>query len=87
MSNPGDADDTPLTSVQQMAEYLSVGCKPREHFRIGTEHEKFGFRHADLAPPPYLPARMGNPAASATCWTAWPDSAARRSWMGTTPSG
>jgi glutamate--cysteine ligase len=25
-------------------------------FRIGTEHEKFGFRHADLAPPPYLPA-------------------------------
>jgi glutamate--cysteine ligase len=56
MSNPGDADDTPITSVQQMAEYLSVGCKPREQFRIGTEHEKFGFRHGDLAPPPYLPA-------------------------------
>src|ERR1700710_1808176 len=56
MSNPGDADDTPLTSVQQMAEYLSVGCKPPEQFRIGTEHEKFGFRYADLAPPPYLPA-------------------------------
>jgi glutamate--cysteine ligase len=55
MSNPGDADDTPLTSVQQMAEYFSAGCKPREQFRIGTEHEKFGFRHADLAPPPYLP--------------------------------
>ncbi|HBK08236.1 MAG TPA: glutamate--cysteine ligase [Acetobacteraceae bacterium] len=56
MSNPGDADDTPLTSIQQMAEYLSVGCKPRSEFRIGTEHEKFGFRHADLTPPPYLPA-------------------------------
>jgi glutamate--cysteine ligase len=56
MSNPGDADDTPLTSVQQMAEYFSAGCKPREQFRIGTEHEKFGFRHADLTPPPYLPA-------------------------------
>jgi glutamate--cysteine ligase len=56
MSNPGDADDTPLTSVQQMAEYFSAGCKPREQFRIGTEHEKFGFRHADLAPPPYLPS-------------------------------
>jgi glutamate--cysteine ligase len=56
MSNPGDADDTPITSVQQMAEYLSVGCKPRAQFRIGTEHEKFGFRHADLTAPPYLPA-------------------------------
>jgi glutamate--cysteine ligase len=56
MSNPGDADDTPISSVQQMAEYLAVGCKPRAEFRIGTEHEKFGFRHADLSPPPYLPA-------------------------------
>ena len=56
MSNPGEADDTPLTSVQQMAEYLSVGCKPKQQFRIGTEHEKFGFRHADLTAPPYLPA-------------------------------
>jgi glutamate--cysteine ligase len=56
MSNPGDADDTPLTSVQQMAEYLSAGCKPKDQFRIGTEHEKFGFRHADLTAPPYLPA-------------------------------
>lgn len=56
MSNPGDADDTPITSVQQMAQYLAVGCKPRDQFRIGTEHEKFGFRHADLTPPPYLPA-------------------------------
>ena len=56
MSNPGDADDTPITSLQQLAEYLAVGCKPRAQFRIGTEHEKFGFRHADLTPPPYLPA-------------------------------
>jgi glutamate--cysteine ligase len=56
MSNPGDADDTPISSVQQMAEYLAVGCKPRAEFRIGTEHEKFGFRQADLSPPPYSPA-------------------------------
>jgi len=56
MSNPGDADDTRLTSVRQMAEYFAAGCKPRERFRIGTEHEQFGFRHADLAPPPYKPA-------------------------------
>src|SRR5690348_2023208 len=56
MSNPGDADHTPLTSIQQMAEYLASGCKPPGEFRIGTEHEKFGFRHHDLAPPPYEPA-------------------------------
>jgi glutamate--cysteine ligase len=56
MSNPGDADHTPLTSIQQMADYLAAGCKPAAAFRIGTEHEKFGFRHADLKPPPYEPA-------------------------------
>lgn len=55
MSNPGDADDTPLTSVRQMADYLAAGCKPRDAFRIGTEHEKFGFRQKDLTAPPYLP--------------------------------
>jgi glutamate--cysteine ligase len=56
MSNPGDGDATPLTSIQQMADYLAVGCKPPAEFRIGTEHEKFGFRLDDLAPPPYAPA-------------------------------
>ncbi|HEY4172709.1 MAG TPA: glutamate--cysteine ligase [Rhodopila sp.] len=55
MSNPGDTDDTPLTSLRQMAEYLAAGCKPKDAFRIGTEHEKFGFRRADLTAPPYLP--------------------------------
>ncbi len=56
MSNPGDADATPITSVRQMAEYFAAGCKPPGRFRIGTEHEQFGFRHTDLSPPPYLPA-------------------------------
>ncbi len=56
MSNPGDTDDTPLTSIRQMAEYFASGWKPAAQFRIGTEHEKFGFRRADLAAPPYLPA-------------------------------
>jgi glutamate--cysteine ligase len=56
MSNPGDSDATPLTSIQQMADYLAVGCKPSVEFRIGTEHEKFGFRLDDLKSPPYLPA-------------------------------
>ena len=56
MSNPGDADATPITSLRQLADYIAAGCKPAEQFRIGTEHEKFGFRLADLATPPYEPA-------------------------------
>ena len=55
MSNPGDADATPITSLKQLADYISAGCKPAEQFRIGTEHEKFGFRLADHATPPYEP--------------------------------
>ena len=55
MSNPGEADATPITSTRQLAEYLASGGKPRDQFRIGTEHEKFGFRHADFAAPPYEP--------------------------------
>ncbi len=55
MSNPGDADATPITSIRQLADYIAGGCKPAEAFRIGTEHEKFGFRLTDLAPPPYEP--------------------------------
>ena len=55
MSNPGDADATPISSVRQLVEHIAVGCKPPAQFAIGTEHEKFGFRHTDLATPPYEP--------------------------------
>ncbi|NIR60014.1 MAG: glutamate--cysteine ligase, partial [Gammaproteobacteria bacterium] len=34
-------------------QYLADGCKPRERWRIGTEHEKFVFRLADHRPVPY----------------------------------
>ncbi|MUZ71607.1 glutamate--cysteine ligase [Agrobacterium vitis] len=47
-------DDTPLTSLEDMAAYMAEGCKPKETFRIGTEHEKFGFFTADLSPVPYF---------------------------------
>jgi len=56
MSNPGESDATPITSIRQLADYIAAGCKPSGAWRIGTEHEKFGFRVEDLAPPPYLPA-------------------------------
>ena len=55
MSNPGEADLTPITSRHQLAEWFAAGSKPRAQWRIGTEHEKFGFRRDDLAPPPYEP--------------------------------
>jgi len=55
MSNPGEADLTPITSVRQLADWFAAGSKPRGDWRIGTEHEKFGFRRDDLSPPPYEP--------------------------------
>ena len=55
MSNPGEADLTPITSPRQLAEWFAAGAKPRERWGVGTEHEKFGFRRSDLAPPPYEP--------------------------------
>jgi glutamate--cysteine ligase len=42
-----------VTERRQLVEYLEDGCKPREQWRIGTEHEKFVFRLADHRPVPY----------------------------------
>ena len=55
MSNPGDGDATPITSLRQLADHIAAGCKPKAQSRIGTEHEKFGFRLDDLKTPPYEP--------------------------------
>ena len=55
MSNPGDADDTPIASVRQLADHIAAGCKPPAAYRIGTEHEKFGFTAGVPRPPPYEP--------------------------------
>ena len=55
MSNPGDADTTPIASTQQLADFIAKGCKPSSAYRIGTEHEKFGFSFANHAAPPYEP--------------------------------
>ncbi|MBB3608404.1 glutamate--cysteine ligase [Rhizobium sp. BK602] len=46
-------DQTPLSSVSDMTAYLAAGNKPKEQFRIGTEHEKFVFFRADNSPVPY----------------------------------
>ena len=39
-----------ILSKENLIAKLSDGCKPKEEWRIGTEHEKFGFRKRDLKP-------------------------------------
>ena len=43
----------PIESHDQLAGYLESGCKPRQDWRIGTEHEKFGYCRDTLKPIPY----------------------------------
>ena len=43
----------PIERHEQLAEYLAAGCKPRDDWRIGTEHEKFGYCRDTLQPIPY----------------------------------
>lgn len=42
----------PLTK-EDLVGYLASGCKPKEKWRIGTEHEKFGFEIQTLRPMKY----------------------------------
>ena len=43
----------PIERHEQLAEYMAKGCKPKEDWRIGTEHEKFGYCRDTLKPLPY----------------------------------
>ena len=43
----------PIERHEQMVEYLASGCKPKSDWRIGTEHEKFGYCKDTLIPLPY----------------------------------
>ena len=51
MSGPSVVKDEPLTRFDQMVDYIAAGEKPDAQWRIGTEHEKFGFHLDDLRPP------------------------------------
>ncbi|MGZ8417240.1 MAG: glutamate--cysteine ligase [Methyloceanibacter sp.] len=42
-----------ISSGDELAAYLEAGAKPRSDWRIGTEHEKFGFYRHGLGPVPY----------------------------------
>ena len=54
MSSPAaEADLAPIERCDQLAAYLEAGCKPQREWRIGTEHEKFGFLTDTHEPIPY----------------------------------
>ncbi|MDF2095974.1 glutamate--cysteine ligase [Aquibaculum arenosum] len=53
MSAPPQAKGAPITDKAQLIEWFAAGSKPREDWRIGTEHEKFVFTRDDLKPAPY----------------------------------
>jgi glutamate--cysteine ligase len=44
---------TRIESKADLVDYIAAGAKPKEAWRIGTEHEKFGFRQNDFSPLPY----------------------------------
>ncbi|MEM1377187.1 MAG: glutamate--cysteine ligase [Pseudomonadota bacterium] len=46
-------DEAPIGGVEELAAYLASGCKPKDAWRIGTEHEKFPFFADTHAPVPY----------------------------------
>ncbi len=48
-----ETDETPIEGRDALVAYLEAGCKPEADFRIGTEHEKFGFTLDGHEPVPY----------------------------------
>jgi glutamate--cysteine ligase len=53
MSAPPKSPGVPITDRRQLVEYHEAGNKPPAAWRVGTEHEKFVFRHSDLRRAPY----------------------------------
>jgi len=53
MSGPSKASQETVESRQDLVAHIASGAKPPDAWRIGTEHEKFGFRLDDLRPLPY----------------------------------
>ncbi|MBD2747041.1 glutamate--cysteine ligase [Microvirga sp. BT688] len=47
------SDTTPIGARSELVEWIASGEKPRELWRLGTEHEKVPFYRADLSPVPY----------------------------------
>ena len=75
----------PIERYEQLAEYMASGCKPKADWRIGTEHEKFGYARQTLLPAalrrplldqghaggPARPLRLGPGRSRAATSSAW----------------
>ncbi|MBV8547897.1 MAG: glutamate--cysteine ligase [Alphaproteobacteria bacterium] len=46
-------EDTPPLVFDDLVAYLAKGCKPRENWRVGAEHELFAFNRRNLERLPY----------------------------------
>ncbi|MBN8919565.1 MAG: glutamate--cysteine ligase [Rhizobiales bacterium] len=46
-------DMTPIETRDELVTWLEAGSKPKDSFRLGTEHEKTPFMRGSLAPVPY----------------------------------
>jgi glutamate--cysteine ligase len=46
-------DASPVETVDELVAHIASGCKPKEAWRIGTEHEKFPFYVDGHGPVPY----------------------------------
>ena len=53
MSGPSSSNPATLSDRRELVAYIESGNKPASAWRIGTEHEKFGFRLDDLRPPTF----------------------------------
>ena len=47
------SDATPIGARDELVEWLAAGAKPKDAWRLGTEHEKVPFYRRDASPVPY----------------------------------
>ncbi|MBF0161515.1 MAG: glutamate--cysteine ligase [Magnetococcales bacterium] len=53
MSEHNAPIEAPVSQREPLIAWLESGCKPPSQWRVGTEHEKFGFYKQSLRPLPY----------------------------------
>ncbi len=54
---PSEEPASQIEHVSELLDYMASGCRPADQWRLGTEHEKFGFTIHDLRPLPYAGER------------------------------
>ncbi|MGA9335010.1 MAG: glutamate--cysteine ligase [Rudaea sp.] len=57
MSGPSAVEESVIACREQLVDFIATGGRPMAQWKIGTEHEKFGFRLDDLRPPTYAGER------------------------------